>query len=127
MSKFVVEVSDKNEAALKIVVNLPLIGIDSWSSLEKGVWSYNSGAATIIDKTKYNPFMGDSHDGIQVHKHLALSNTPHFSWGGVVLWDFKGWTDANESGAGFMRDGWSLTVGYGNSKGASIIKWRLVG
>lgn len=128
MSKYVVEISDKNETSLQIVVTLPLVGQDKWSSLDKGVWAYNSGAATILDKTNYNVFKGEfPRDSVTIHKHLVLSNTPEVSWTGVVLWDFKGWTDANESGNGRMRDGWSLSVGYGSSGGASNLRWKVVG
>lgn len=127
MSKHIIEISDKNETSLQIVVTLPLVGQDKWSSLTKGVWVYNSGAATTIDKTNYNVFKGSPGDSVTVHKHLILCNTPEVSWSGVVLWDFKGWTDVNGGGNGFMRDGWSLSAGYGNPNGASNVRWKVVG
>ena len=128
MSKHIVEVSDKNEKSLQIVVNRPFVGQDNWSSLNKGIWAYESGAVTIVDKTDYNIFKGEfPRDSVNMHKHLILYNTPHISWTGVVIWDFLGWTGVNESGTGAIKDGWSLTVGYGNGNGFTPIRWKIVG
>ena len=127
MSKHVVQISDKNEVSLQIVVNRPIVGQDNWTSLQKGIWAYESGATQLIDKTNYNIFKGDPDDGITLHMHLVLSNTPHVSWTGVVLWDFMGWTSVNDNGTGGMKDGWSLTMGSGNSNGFTPVRWKIVG
>lgn len=125
MNKHIIEISDKNETSLQIVVNRPVVGQDKWSSLNKGVWAYNSGAINIIDKTDYNIFKGDPGDGITLHKHLILCNTPHISRTGVVLWDYLGWTGVNDGGTGVMWDGWSYSVG-GSPNGGSAIRWTLI-
>jgi len=104
MGKHVIEISDQSETSLQIVVNRPVIGQDQWSSLNKGVWAYNSGALAIVDKTNYNIFLGDAEDGITLHKHLVLYNTPFASQAGAMLWDFLGWTSVNESGTGGLRE-----------------------
>jgi hypothetical protein len=127
MSKHIVEISDKNDTSVQIVVDRPVLGQDNWSSLQKGVWAYERGAMQLIDKTNYNIFKGDPEDGITLHMHLILCNTPHVSWTGVMLWDFMGWTSVNTSGSGAMRDGWSLTMGYGNQNGFTPLRWKIVG
>jgi hypothetical protein len=123
MGKYLVEISDKSKNALKLMVELPIIGKDRWRALDKGVWSFNSGIANIIDKTNYKTL----NNKIIPHKHLNLWNAEKLGWVGVTLWDFQGLADINQNGSGIVQNGWSVNFEYDFSFKATIITWRIVG
>ena len=123
MCKYVVEISDKNRTSLKVVVELPIVGEDRWSVLDKGIWACNSGVAKIIDKTNYKIAKKE----IVPHKHLNLCNAEKTNWAGVTLWDFQGLADVNQCGSGVMPEGWSLKFEFNYPHKASVISWRVVG
>jgi hypothetical protein len=125
MSKYVVEISDKNQIRSKILVEFPIIGQDKWTILDDAGWVFEFGVANVIDKTNYkNP--GNSGKAV-FHKHLNLCNCGKFIWAGVTLWDFQGPEGVNQRGKGVMQNGWSLKSDYGSAAvGPQIIRWEIV-
>lgn len=123
MSNYLIEINDKSETSLKIKVELPIVGQDKWTVLDKAGWVYNAGVAKIIDKTNYKTLKGEKPI---VHKHLNLSNTEKVFWAGVILWDFQGSAKINQSGSGVIEQGWSLKIDYCQPRSSKIIRWRII-
>ena len=85
-------------------------------SLDKGWLRYNSGQAVLVDKTPL-PTQGSGLEGFRRHEHLYICT---YQWGGV-LFDFMGWTDANDAGRGFLRNEWAVYADSGP------LGWSVIG
>ena len=116
MAKYVVGITDKNDSTIQILVEQPLVGKIKWKTLEHGIWVTNSGGAKLARDKKS---LGDRNS-------LCLSNTPSYSWTGVRLYNFEGYIEVNDSGNGYMVNGWSYNTGYGDN-GYTGVKWNVIG
>jgi len=116
MGKYVVSMTSDEDQPISILVSIPIIGQNTWKTIDKGVWRYNSGACYIHSATNVAGFLEPSARVIKPHKHLVLCNTPTVSYGtGVYFYDFKGWTEINDTGIGLLGNNWSL---------ASVVSYR---
>jgi hypothetical protein len=122
MGKYIVAITSDDDEPQNILVSIPVIGQNTWRTLNTGVWRYNSGACYILNRTDTAGLLEPSARTINPHKHLVLCNTPFVSAAaGVQLYDFKGWTMINDAGVGILANNWSLS---------SVVKylfhWQLV-
>ena len=110
MAKYLIRISDYNDNAFSLLITVPAWGKPSWRTTDKGWIRYNSGPAVVVDQSKYNPFTGSPGDDWTRHKHLYLSNGANT---GLLLYDFMGWTSANDSGRGYLYEVWALNADGG--------------
>jgi len=110
MSKYLIQITDYSNNQFPLLINVPAWGGPTWQSIQKGWIRYNNGPGLIVDKSNNNPFMGNPYDmSFQRHKHLYICTS---TWG-IVLFDFLGWTDANDSGRGYLINQWAVYADSG--------------
>lgn len=115
MIKQIIEILDKNDSPIKILVEMTLLKI-TWKTLEHGVWVTNSGGGKLFWRYRHGSII----------KSLNLSNTPEYSWTGIRLHDFANALQVNSAGNGWMVNGWSYNTGYGDN-GYTGLRWSVIG